>query len=42
MNIVDVIIILLLIVGGISGFKAGIIRNLAEFVGLFAVFILAF
>lgn len=42
MNIVDVIIILLLIVGGISGFKAGVIRKLADFVGLFAVIILAF
>lgn len=42
MNVVDVIIFVLLIVGGVSGFKAGVIRKLADFIGLFAVVVLAF
>ena len=39
MNVVDVIIIALLILGGVAGFKAGVIKKLTDFIGMF-VFIL--
>lgn len=42
MNVVDVIIIALLILGGVSGFKAGVIKKLTDFIGMFVVIILAF
>lgn len=42
MNVVDVIIIALLVVGGIAGFKAGVIKKLTDFIGMFVVIILAF
>ena len=42
MNVVDVIIIALLILGGVAGFKAGVIKKLTEFIGMFVVIILAF
>lgn len=42
MNVVDVIIIALLILGGVAGFKAGVIKKLTDFLGMFAVVILAF
>lgn len=42
MNVVDIIIIALLIVGGIAGFKAGVIKKLTDFIGMFVVIILAF
>ena len=42
MNVVDVIIIALLIVGGVAGFKAGVIKKLTDFIGMFVVIILAF
>lgn len=42
MNVVDAIIIALLVVGGIAGFKAGVIKKLTDFIGMFVVIILAF
>lgn len=42
MNIIDVIIIVLLLLGAISGFKKGVIRTLTSFIGLVVVIILAF
>ena len=42
MNVVDVIIIALLILGGVAGFKAGVIKKLTYFIGMFVVIILAF
>lgn len=42
MNVVDVIIIALLILGGAAGFKAGVIKKLTDFIGIFLVIILAF
>ena len=42
MNVVDVIIIALLILGGVAGFKAGVIKKLTDFIGMFVVIILAF
>ena len=42
MNVVDVIIIALLILGAVAGFKAGVIKKLTDFIGMFVVIILAF
>lgn len=42
MNVVDVVIIILLVLGGIAGFKAGVIKKLTDFIGMFAVVVLAF
>ena len=42
MNVVDVIIIALLILGGVAGFKAGVIKKITDFIGMFVVIILAF
>lgn len=42
MNVVDVTIIALLILGGVAGFKAGVIKKLTDFIGMFVVIILAF
>ena len=42
MNVVDVVIVVLLILGGLAGFKAGVIKKLTDFLGMFAVVILAF
>ena len=42
MNVVDVIIIALLILGGVAGFKAGVIKKLTDFIGMFVLIILAF
>lgn len=42
MNIIDVIIILLLLMGGIIGFKNGVIRQTVSFVGFFIVLILSY
>jgi uncharacterized membrane protein required for colicin V production len=42
MNVVNVIIIALLILGGVAGFKAGVIKKLTDFIGMFVVIILAF
>lgn len=42
MNVVDIIIIVLLLVGALAGFKAGVIKKLTDFIGMFVVIILAF
>ena len=42
MNVVDVIIIALLILGGVAGFKAGVIKKLTDFIGMFVIVILSF
>ena len=42
LNIVDVIIILIILLGGIVGFKEGAIKKLATIIGLIAVVILSF
>lgn len=42
MNIVDIIIIALLIIGGLIGFKRGFIKSLVIFLGTILVFYLAF
>ena len=42
MNIVDVIIILLILFGGVIGFKKGLTRQLVDTVGTIAVIILSF
>lgn len=42
MNIIDVSIVLLLLLGGVLGFKAGAIKKLTSFLGLFIVIILSF
>ena len=42
MNVVDIIIIAILVIGGIAGFKAGVIKKLTDFIGMFVVIILAF
>jgi len=42
MNVVDIIIIILLILGALAGFKAGVIKKTADFVGTFLIVILAF
>ena len=42
MNVVDVVIIALLILGGVAGFKAGVIKKLTDFIGMFVVIILDF
>lgn len=42
MDVVDVIIILLILFGGVSGFKKGLTRQLVDTVGTIAVIILSF
>ena len=42
MNIIDIIIILLLMMGAVIGFKNGVIRQTISFVGFFIVVILAY
>ncbi len=42
MNIIDIIIILILLMGGIIGFKNGVIRQTVSFVGFFIVVILSY
>lgn len=42
MNIVDAIIILIIILGGVVGFKEGVIKKLASIIGLVVVIILSF
>ena len=42
MNIIDIIIILLLLMGGVIGFKNGVIRETVSFVGFFIVVILSY
>lgn len=42
MNIVDIVILILLLFGAIGGFKAGVIKKLTDFLGMFAIIILSF
>lgn len=42
MNIIDIIIILLLLMGGVIGLKNGVIRQTVSFVGFFIVVILSY
>lgn len=42
MNIIDAIIILMLLLGAVSGFKKGVIKTLTSFVGLVIVIMLSF
>ena len=42
MNIIDIIIILILLMGGVIGFKNGVIRQTVSFVGFFTVVILSY
>lgn len=42
MNVVDIIIVIALVLGAIGGFKAGVIKKTADFVGIFLVIILSF
>jgi len=41
-NIIDIIIILILLMGGVIGFKNGVIRQTVSFVGFFIVVILSY
>lgn len=42
MNIVDIIIILMIILGAVVGFKAGVIKKTTSFLGTFLVVVIAF
>lgn len=42
MNVVDFVIIILLTFGAVEGFKAGVIKKTTDFVGMFAIVVLAF
>ena len=42
MNVFDIIIILLIILSGIAGFKEGVIKSLVKFVGTILVYFIAF
>ena len=42
MNVADIVILILLLFGAIGGFKAGVIKKLADFLGMFIIVILAF
>lgn len=42
MSITDIIILILLALGAVAGFKAGVIKKLTDFIGLFAVVIFSF
>ena len=42
MNVIDVIIILFILLGGVAGFKAGVLKKIVSFVGLFIVVYLSF
>ena len=42
MNVVDIIIVIALVLGAVGGFKAGVIKKTADFVGIFLVIILSF
>ena len=39
MNVIDIIIILFILLGGVAGFKAGVLKKIVSFVGLFIVVI---
>ncbi|MCI6712635.1 MAG: CvpA family protein [Bacilli bacterium] len=42
MNVIDIIIILFILLGGVAGFKAGVLKKIVSFVGLFIVVYLSF
>lgn len=42
MNVVDIIIVVLLVLGALAGFKIGVIKKATDFVGTFLIIILAF
>lgn len=42
MNIIDVVIVLILLMGAVIGFKTGAIKKTVSFVGTFAIIIIAF
>ena len=42
MVVVDIIILILLVLGAVAGFKAGVIKKLTDFVGMFVIVILSF
>ena len=42
MNVVDIVILIALALGAIAGFKAGVIKKTADFLGTFIIVILAF
>lgn len=42
MNVVDIIILIALVLGAIGGFKSGVIKKTADFVGIFIIIILSF
>lgn len=42
MNIADIVIIIALVLGAIAGFKAGVIKKTADFLGMFIIIIIAF
>ncbi len=41
-NVVDIVIILMIALGGVLGFKAGVIKKITQFVGLFVIVIISF
>lgn len=42
MNVVDIVIFIFLALGAVGGFKAGVIKKTADFVGTFLILVLAF
>lgn len=42
MNVVDIIILIALALGAIGGFKSGVIKKTADFVGIFVIIVLSF
>lgn len=42
MNWIDFVIIILLLFGAVEGFKAGVIKKITDFIGMFVIVILAF
>ncbi len=42
MSVVDIIILIFLALGAVAGFKAGVIKKLTDFVGMFVIVVLSF
>ena len=42
MNVADIVILIALVLGALAGFKAGVIKKTADFLGIFIIIILAF
>ena len=42
MNIADIVIVIMLAYGAVAGFKSGVIKKTADFLGTFIIIILAF